>query len=243
MCAGRPAAPLARAARSCDVALGERSLPRRDLDHRRAVLRAAGRPDRERGAHRRDERERERRSRRSCAAPRGANGRKLRRQRLITTHHQLGVHAAHEVARHVAEEARSGPGVVDAQLATAPGAPGSSAPTSRLQRLLVDRHAVGAQRQRARRRRTTISSCASGPCCRTWKTTWPAGTALRRRDDREVALGDVERRRPPVAQADVRHSPQPRRPRASSGDRAQAARPRSASSRAIAPYRDSGRGA
>ena len=94
---------------------------------------------------------------------------------------QIGVHAAHEVAGHVAEAGRSGPGVSwTSRSRSPPGCPGSSEPASSARAPPRDGQAVGAHRQPARRSAlTTMNSCASGPRFETTKSTLPAARSWR----------------------------------------------------------------
>src|SRR5204863_2080637 len=66
-----------------DVSLRERSLPRRHLEHRRAVSRAGDRPDRESHAERREEREG-----REDPDDRPPAARRERPERLTAAHHE-----------------------------------------------------------------------------------------------------------------------------------------------------------
>ena len=87
-----------------DVALGERSLPPGDLDHRGAMPRARRPPGSRATRSARRSARRSRRSRRPCAAPRmrTAGSSPAPHHGYRTT--SSAVHAADEVARHVAEQ-------------------------------------------------------------------------------------------------------------------------------------------
>ena len=150
-----------------DVPFGERALARRDLDDGRAVLGAPGRPDRDGGAGGRDQRERE--EDRDDRAPGVRRERpEGTRARMASSGDHHGVHAAHVMAGHVAEEGRSAPERgARAVRGRSPASPGSSVPT--IDDLSASSLIVMPSERKRRPSpcsRTTISSCASGPLFR-----------------------------------------------------------------------------